>query len=122
MLFEVSMEISIALISLDLPCLAKQKFRTSSGPKLRLRLILIFMITKFSFDFSAEKAKEKASDKNNKSGFVMNKQARVVEEDEIPNKFKKSFKKASPPAPKVRTNMRKTLQGGFLTVPPDLQN
>ena len=46
MLFEVS----IALISLDLPCPAKQKSWTSGGPKLRLRLILIFLKTKFSFD------------------------------------------------------------------------
>ena len=72
--------------------------------------------------FPAEKAKKKASDKNKKSGFVVNKQARAVEEDEIPNKSKKSSKKAPPPAPKVRTNMRKTLQGGVFTVPPELQN
>ena len=71
--------------------------------------------------FPAEKAKKKASDKNKKSGFVVNKQARAVEEDEIPNKSKKSSKKAPPPAPKVRANMRKTLQGGFWTVHLDLQ-
>ena len=64
--------------------------------------------------FPAEKAKKKASDKNKKSGFVVNKQARAVEEDEIPNKSKKSSKKAPPPAPKVRTNIRETLQGVFL--------
>ena len=70
--------------------------------------------------FPAEKAKKKASDKNKKSGFVVNKQARAVEEDEIPNKSKKSSKKAPPPAPKVRTNMRKTLQAVYFD-PPDLQ-
>ena len=62
---------------------------------------------------SAEKAKKKASDKNKKSGFVVNKQARAVEEDEIPKK--KSSKKAAAPAPKVRPkwlNVSNHLTGG----------
>ena len=65
------------------------------------------------FFFSAEKAKKKASDKNKKSGFVVNKQARAVEEDEIPKK--KSSKKATPPAPKVGPkllNVSSHLTGG----------
>ena len=62
--------------------------------------IYIFMyFLYFILYFSAEKAKKKASDKNKKSGFVVNKQARAVEEDEMPKK--KSSKKATPPAPKV---------------------
>jgi len=69
---------------------------------------------------SAEKAKKKASDKNKKSGFVVNKQARAVEEDEIPNKSKKSSKKAPPPAPKVvpkKSATAKTISKGSTSAP-----
>ena len=54
--------------------------------------------------FLAEKKKtkgDKEKDKNKKSGFVVNKQARAMEEEEVAKPSKKSSKKTATSTPKV---------------------